>query len=130
MVTSYLRFFWAVILVSVFLSATLSAQAANPAKPRYPISKNELRVSLDEIDGLIREGAFLEAKARYQTLLQYDLSDEDRCTFRTALEDLNLKILFSPILEPDSFHHVVEKGDSLYEIAKKYNTTVELIKKS
>ncbi len=41
-----------------------------------------------------------------------------------------MKILFSHSEMPESSVHVVAQGDSLYKIAKKYNTTIDLIKKS
>ena len=78
----------------------------------------------------MNKGAWLEAKNRYQTLIQYDLSEADRKTVREALDKLNVKILFSPVPTPDSIFYTVQQGDSLYEIAKKYHTTIELIQKA
>ena len=123
------------ILAVIFVwlvSTSLGAQTStsDPAESHYPISQTELQTSLQEIETLLNTGAYLEAKTRYQTLAQYDLSEEDRKLIRKNLDDLNLKILFSPTLTPDSFHYTVEKGDSLYEIAKKHHTTVELVRKS
>ena len=104
---------------------------ASGEKSRYPISKRELQNALLEIDQLLhREGAWLEAKARYATLLQQDLLPEDRKMIQGALETLNMKILFSPILTPDSFSYTVQPGDSLFDIAKKFHTTAEFIQKS
>ena len=51
-------------------------------------------------------------------------------TIKNKIEELNLRILFSDIVENDSFLYEVEKGDTLDEIAKKFNTTVELLKKA
>ncbi|MBI4372995.1 MAG: L,D-transpeptidase family protein [Candidatus Omnitrophica bacterium] len=48
----------------------------------------------------------------------------------TSPTELNVNALFSPAVTPDSFLYTVEPGDSLYKIAKKYNTTIELIQKS
>jgi len=47
-----------------------------------------------------------------------------------ALEKINVKILFSSIITPDSISYEVQKGDSLFKIAKKFNTTAELIAKA
>lgn len=109
---------------------TLWAQARNPAEPRYPISQGDLKTSLQEIDTLLKGGEWLEARTRYQTLIQHDLSAEDRELIQKSLEELSVKILFSPTPTPDSFFYTVQTGDALYKIAKQYHTTVELIQKS
>jgi len=44
--------------------------------------------------------------------------------------DLNAAILFSPIIDEHSTIYVVKPGDSLASIAKKYNSSVDLLKKS
>ena len=46
------------------------------------------------------------------------------------IEDINVKLIFSPIPTKDSVIYKVKKGDSLGAIAKRFNTTVGLIKKS
>ena len=120
-----------ILFFSLILGASsiLRAQTSAPIQSRYPISQNELKTSLQEIDSLLQKGALLEAKSRYQTLMQYDLSDGDRQSIIKALEDLNMKILFSPTPTEDSFFYTVQKGDALSKIANKYHTTVELIQK-
>ncbi len=123
----YISFFVFIMFVFAPISRT---QTSSPAEPRYPISQGELKTSLQEIESLLKEGALLEAKTRYETLIQYDLSAEDRQLIRKALEELNLKILFSPAVTPDSFLYTVQPGDALYKIAKDHHTTAELIKKS
>ena len=121
----------ALLFVALFILAPLAwPQTSTPTEARYPISQSEFKNSLQEIEQLLNKGAWLEAKTRYQTLIQYDLSETDRQTVRKALDNLNIKILFSPIPTSDSISYTVQRGDSLYEIAKKYNTTVELIQKT
>ncbi len=123
----------AVFLFLLVFALPLLAEtvASSPtSSSRNPISQAELRTSLDEIDKLLKTGYWLEAKTRYQSLIQYDLPEADRKRFEQALEDLNIKILFSPIETPDSFLYTVQPNDALFKIAKKHNTTVELIKKS
>ncbi len=46
------------------------------------------------------------------------------------IEELNIKILFSDVQNDDSFAYEIKKGDALAKIARKFNTTVELLKKS
>lgn len=49
---------------------------------------------------------------------------------REKLGEVNIKILFSPTPTDTSFLYEVQVGDSLYKIAKKYKTTVDLLMKS
>lgn len=125
-----IRNYWLPTILILILLPPLSAQTSSPAHARYPISENELKSSLEDIDKLIRQGALLEAKTRYQTLIQYDLSDRDHAAIQQALEGLNMKILFSPVPTPASFSYRVKQGDSLSKIAKENHTTIELIQKS
>ena len=46
------------------------------------------------------------------------------------LEEINMKIIFSNTPSPSAVVHDVVKGDTLGELAKKYGTTIELIKRS
>ncbi|MBI3999446.1 MAG: L,D-transpeptidase family protein [Candidatus Omnitrophica bacterium] len=107
-----------------------SAEASGVVESRGALSHPESKASLNEIDQLLQKGAFLEAKMHYQKLIGQNPSAEDLKSIRRALEDLNMKILFSPIITSDSFLYTVQPGDSLHKIAKKHTTTIELIKKS
>ncbi len=49
---------------------------------------------------------------------------------QSNLESVNIKILFSSIITKDSFQYEIKTNDTLSKIAKNYNTTVELLKKS
>lgn len=119
-------------LIFVFESPLLAqnASATNLVSVSPTISQSELTKSLDEIDELVKAGSLLEAKSRYEALIQYDLPEAEREPLRKALGDLNIKILFSPIETRDSLIYTVQRGDALFKLAKRYNTTVELLKKS
>lgn len=130
MVTAAFKQFGSCLTILFLLASSLSAETVPLTESGYPISQKELRAALRDVEALINKGAWLDAEAQYQTLLQYDLPASERETIRSALEELNLKLLFSPILTPDSFQYTVEPGDSLYKIARKFNTTIDLVKKS
>lgn len=49
---------------------------------------------------------------------------------QAELEDLNMQIIFSNTPSENSVMHEVVRGDTLGELAKKYGTTIELIKRN
>lgn len=72
----------------------------------------------------------LKAKGIYLAILN-DYSEYcDYAGIQKELTSLNMKILFSPIPTKTSETYEVVPGDSLIKIAKKYSTTVDLIKKA
>jgi len=73
---------------------------------------------------------FLKAKELYNAIL-YEYSNYcDYPQIQKELNSLNMAILFSVIPTPDSEIYTVVSGDSLIKIAKRYKTTVDLIKKA
>jgi lipoprotein-anchoring transpeptidase ErfK/SrfK len=72
----------------------------------------------------------LKTKETYQKLIDRFPSSPKISDAQSALEDVNVKLLFSDLPTDDSFIYVVQKGDNLVKIAKKFSTTVELISKS
>ncbi len=66
----------------------------------------------------------------YKKIIEKFPSSDNILKAQEASEDSNVKLLFSGIETPDSFIYKVQKGDGLVRIAKKFNTTVELIAKA
>lgn len=72
----------------------------------------------------------LKARDAYQKILERFPSSPGVLKAQEALENVNIAILFSPIMTPDSVSYEIQKGDTIVKIAKKYGTTVELITKA
>ncbi|MGB2630469.1 MAG: L,D-transpeptidase family protein [Candidatus Omnitrophota bacterium] len=70
-----------------------------------------------------------QARYYYQAIIDGFPETKDADQIKSIVEDLNMKILLSPEISEDSVEYEVQRGDSLFNIAKKFNTTVELIKK-
>ncbi|MDD5427953.1 MAG: L,D-transpeptidase family protein [Candidatus Omnitrophica bacterium] len=77
-----------------------------------------------------KKGELLKAKEIYQEVLEKFPGSGNVSKAQEALDNLNVKMLFSPVITPDSFSYEIQKGDTLTKIAKKFNTTVELIMKA
>lgn len=76
------------------------------------------------------EGELLEAKEAYKKVVNGYPNYNSIASSQEKLWDVNMKILFSPTLTSNDTSYTVESGNTLGGIAKKFNTTVELIMKS
>lgn len=79
---------------------------------------------------LIQENKLLEAKQVYKKLITSFPNSPKIPEIEKKLWAVNMKILFSPLKTDYSLIYEVKPGDTLLQIARKFNTTVELIKKS
>ena len=76
------------------------------------------------------DNEYFKAKRLYKDILENSLDDEIAKKAQDNLTGLNMKILFSPLVTDYSVLYVVKKGDTLIGIAKRFDTTVDLIIKS
>ena len=74
--------------------------------------------------------ALIKAKELYQKAVENFPDSKDIAKTQEALDNINIKILFSPVVTEGSFAYEVQKGDSLSKIAKKFNTTMEIVAKA
>lgn len=72
----------------------------------------------------------LKARNAYQKIMRDYPDSAFISQVQKKLWDLNIKILFSPLITEGDVVYEVKTGDTLDAISKKFNTTVELIKKS
>lgn len=85
---------------------------------------------LTQAKTLLASGNLLEAReAAYQV---FESSGDERTldSARKLLSEINTTLTFSQRQMPEKIDYVIQRGDSLARIAKKFNTTVELIQKS
>lgn len=76
------------------------------------------------------KNGLLEAKAVYQRLVNEFPGSGEIMTWQKKTEDINMKLLFSPLIVSKSALYEIKPGDTLIKISKQFNTTVELLKKS
>lgn len=74
-----------------------------------------------------KKGDLLKAKESYQKMIEKYPGSGNVSKAQEALDNLNVKVLFSAVPTPDSTVYEAQKGDTLTKIARKFNTTVELI---
>lgn len=76
------------------------------------------------------KGNLGEAKLLYQKLVNDFPESTDVTDWQKKAEEINIKLLFSPVITPNSIAYQIKPGDTLNKIAREYKTTFELIKKS
>jgi len=72
----------------------------------------------------------LKSRQAYRSIIERYPSYCDFPALQKKMAELNTRILFSKIATPDSEVYTVQPGDTLSKIAKRYSTTVELIKRA
>ncbi|MGA2220911.1 MAG: L,D-transpeptidase family protein [Verrucomicrobiia bacterium] len=107
-------------------TAENSAPPPSPA-PQATVAAGSLDDQLQRALALKSEGKPADARALLQPLAASTNASEK---VLNALGDIDSQILFSLAPAPEKVDYTVESGDSLGKIAKKFGTTVELIKKS
>ncbi len=95
-----------------------------------PKSAEAMRL-YDQASKLAKSRKPVEAKMIYQELLEQHPDAENIVQIQQELHQLNMDLLFSKQQVPEkTLIHAVEPGDTLGKIARRYNTTVEFLKKS
>lgn len=72
----------------------------------------------------------IKARDAYQKVIEKFPASANITKAQEAIENINMKMLFSPTVANDAIIYEVRKGDSLARIAKRFNTTIDLIVKS
>lgn len=115
----------AVIIVFIFSFLYFLPQKKEP-QPSTSLTKGLIK----EAETVLAEGNFLKAKEIFKQVLERLNDPQEIEKIKKKIEDINLKILFSPVIDSCSREYIVKPKDTLIKIAKKFGTTVALIKKA
>lgn len=105
-----------------------SSKKINKVKPAA--SQSSARLLFNQARLLEAKGSLLEAKLLYQKLVNDFPESAGVTDWQKKTEELNIKLLFSPVLTPKSIIYEIRPGDTLNKIAREHKTTTELIMKS
>jgi len=119
-----------IVMIAMFLILGAALIFAAGVKIKNHIHANKIKSQIESADAFLSSGKLLEARDAYKNILQEDIDVNTAKSAYEKIGELNTKILFSPSKMPDSVIYVVASGDTLDAIAKKYNTTIALIKRA
>lgn len=106
-----------IVLVTLFTLIFKSKAASHISSP-----------ALREAQNALSEGSYLKAKELYKEALEAADDTKRLKEIQKMLEEINIKIIFSPVLDKCSTKYTVKPSDTLAKIAKEFNTTIELLK--
>ena len=103
-------------------------RAARPPSERTV--QNLQQQSFQAICALASNKSLEEARQKGYALLTQTKDPALTTSLETLLGQLNIELILSQAPMPEKEEYVVQSGDSLERIARKFNTTVDLIQKS
>ena len=117
-------------ILTIFFTIVFSSEFlhAETITSKYPGSIGGL---IHQADQLATKGKYADAQKIYEKALEEIRYYHQHLTdIRTVSENANIRWLFSKSLMPGSKIHKVKEGEALFDIAKKYGTTLELLRRS
>ena len=85
---------------------------------------------LNQIKDLQAKSDLSGVKSVYQKLVNDYSNSSEVTNWQKKIDDINIKLLFSPVITPKSAIYEIRPGDTLSKIAREFKTTPDLIKKS
>ena len=121
---------WIIIIAVVALGSVIFFLSSRVSKAVRNGGRAAARTLIEQAHKLEGENNLLEAKLLYQKLVN-DFPDSPQVTdWQKKTEQINIKLLFSPVQTPKSIIYQIQPGDTLNKIARRHKTTVELLMKS
>jgi len=120
-------------IITAFIVIALFRLAAEKAEPEgKALSKKSASAASDLSQArlLQSKGDFIAARDIYRRLIEDFPASGQISDWQNKIAELNIKVLFSPEITAESTTYKIKSGDNLQKIAKKFGTTVELLKKS
>lgn len=118
----------AAVIGAALLLFVLLKGGRDPAAGRGSGQERSVQQLADEAAFLNKDGEKLRAKEIYKKILNEYPDYKDIASVQKELENLNISIIFSTTSTPDTVLHEVQSGDTLGQLAQKYNTTIDLIR--
>lgn len=101
------------------------------SKPKKNVSREPVfSKPLKEAGEAFEAGKIIDARELYKKAME-SVEDANKLKkIQKKIEEINMKVIFSPLRDGCSAEYTVKPKDVLIKIARKYNTTVGLIKRA
>jgi lipoprotein-anchoring transpeptidase ErfK/SrfK len=117
----------ALALLVSFIALNIKRLGSGPIRADTVASASVL---INQAKGLEAKGNLADARAAYQKLINEFSNSSDVMNWQKKIEEINIKLLFSPAITAGSILYEIKPGDTLAKIAKEFKTTADLIIKS
>lgn len=115
-----------ILSVAIFLLRG-KKEPALPVSAEPSVSSSDLISQARELES---KGTLIDAREVYKKLVNDFSNSNEVMNWQKKVEEINLKLLFSPTVTSGSIMYEIKPGDSLTKIAKEFKTTVDLIRRS
>lgn len=120
-------------IILVLISGVIIMNLSRRFPARQGSNDNKMSSSTEltaQAKDLEAKGDITAARLAYKELINNCSSSNEVMDWQKKVDDFNIKLMFSPEITAKSTAYEIMPGDTLIKIAKKFNTTVDLIKKS
>ncbi len=117
-----------ILSIGLVLLGSIGALILVPRKTQPAVPAVTASPLLDEADAAFASGQLLEAKQLYKQALETETRATRLKKIQEKLEAVNINIILSPLADHCSTFYTVKPNDVLGRIARRFNTTITLVK--
>lgn len=104
------------------------AEEVSPERPPPVVHTGDVKTLVERAAAFADAGELLQARRLYSRILAgQPLLPSTQADIEKRLGDVNVRLVMSPAPMPEKTDYVVQRGDSIARLAKRFGTTVGLI---
>ncbi len=112
------------IILAVLIVLALSLKNIQKGKKAVSDTTLSLSTLYSQAQNSLAKGNLTEAKLALQKLVNFFPSSSDVMNWQKKMEEINIRLLFSPVITPKSVLYEIKPGDTLTKIAQEFGVSV------